>query len=256
MTLHLIGLGLSDEKDITVKGLETIKRCKYIYLENYTGTLQCTKESLEKFYGKPITEASRDLMENRSAELLNNSKDDDVAVLVIGDPMAATTHISLLMEAKEKGIKVNIIHNASILTAIGITGLQLYKFGKTTSIPFTAETEDVEVPYTIIKENQEINAHTLVLLDLNPEEKRFLTVSKALDILLRCEKRKGASILNEQTHIIALAGIGSDNQVIKAGSIAELLKWNVSIYPQSLIIPAKTLHFVEEEAMNMWDNGE
>lgn len=252
MTLHLIGLGLSNEKDITVKGLETVKKCKYIYLENYTSILQCSKESLEKFYGKPIIEAGRDLMENNSAELLKNAKDNDVAVLISGDPMAATTHISLLMEAKEKGIKVNVIHNTSILTAIGITGLQLYKFGKVTSIPFAAETEDVEAPYNIIKENQEIDAHTLVLLDLHPEEKRFLTVSKALDILLRCERQKGIGIINEQTRVVALAAIGSEKQFIKAGTIAEIKRLNIDVYPQSLIIPAKTLHFVEEEALGMW----
>lgn len=37
--LFFIGLGLSDEKDITVKGLECVRKCDYVYLENYTSIL-------------------------------------------------------------------------------------------------------------------------------------------------------------------------------------------------------------------------
>lgn len=37
--LFLIGLGLSDEKDITIKGLEAIKSCNHVYLEGYTSIL-------------------------------------------------------------------------------------------------------------------------------------------------------------------------------------------------------------------------
>lgn len=48
MVLFLIGLGLGDEKDITVKGLETVKKCKSIYLEAYTSILSVGKERLVK----------------------------------------------------------------------------------------------------------------------------------------------------------------------------------------------------------------
>lgn len=37
--LYLIGLGLGDPKDITVKGLEILKTCNYVYLESYTSIL-------------------------------------------------------------------------------------------------------------------------------------------------------------------------------------------------------------------------
>ena len=57
MTLYFIGLGLNDEKDITVKGFNAVKKCKYIYLESYTSLLQITKEDLEKFYNKEVTTA-------------------------------------------------------------------------------------------------------------------------------------------------------------------------------------------------------
>jgi len=37
--LYLIGLGLSDETDITVKGLEIVKKAARVYLEAYTSIL-------------------------------------------------------------------------------------------------------------------------------------------------------------------------------------------------------------------------
>lgn len=46
MVLYIIGLGLSDEKDITVKGLEAVKSCERVYLEAYTSILSVGKERL------------------------------------------------------------------------------------------------------------------------------------------------------------------------------------------------------------------
>lgn len=37
--LYLIGLGLADEADVTVKGLEMIRKVERVYLEAYTSTL-------------------------------------------------------------------------------------------------------------------------------------------------------------------------------------------------------------------------
>ena len=37
--LYLVGLGLSDETDITVKGLAVVKKAKRVYLEAYTSIL-------------------------------------------------------------------------------------------------------------------------------------------------------------------------------------------------------------------------
>ena len=68
--LYMIGIGLSDEKDITVKGLEAVKSCEHIYLENYTNSLSVPVEKLEEFYGKKIILADRDLVEKSSDEIL------------------------------------------------------------------------------------------------------------------------------------------------------------------------------------------
>jgi diphthamide biosynthesis methyltransferase len=44
--LYLVGLGLADETDITVKGLEVVKRAERVYLEAYTSILLVEKEKL------------------------------------------------------------------------------------------------------------------------------------------------------------------------------------------------------------------
>src|SRR3989338_9165216 len=127
MTLYLIGLGLHDEKDISVKGLEIIKKCDIVYAENYTSILQTTTAHLEKFYGKKIIPAPREVTEQGAQRIIEEAKKKEVAFLVVGDPFSATTHVELYKLAREKNVLVKVIHNTSVLTAIGITGLQLYK---------------------------------------------------------------------------------------------------------------------------------
>jgi len=247
MALYIIGIGLSDEKDITLKGLEAVKKCDFVYLETYTSILQCPLSRLEKLYGKKIMPADRDLVEKNSDEILEKAKAKDVAFLVVGDPMSATTHIDLMLRAKEKGIEVKVIHNASILTAVGITGLQLYKFGKVTSIPFP-ENVKAETPYNVLKVNKQNKMHTLVLLDLELEKKKFMMANDAIRILLGIEERKKENIFTEETFAVGCARLGSDDFFIKAGKAGELLKVDFGKPPHCLIVPSE-MHFMEEEAL-------
>ena len=107
MTLYLIGIGLFDEKDISLRGLEIVKKCKEIYLENYTSLLSCSLKEMEKLYGKKVILADREMVEKKAEEvILKKAADSDVAFLVIGDPMSATTHMDLVLRAKEKGIEI------------------------------------------------------------------------------------------------------------------------------------------------------
>lgn len=43
---YIIGLGLGDAKDVSVKGLEIIKACERVYLEAYTSILTCGQSAL------------------------------------------------------------------------------------------------------------------------------------------------------------------------------------------------------------------
>ena len=70
---------------------------------------------------------------------LEKAKTNKVSLLVVGDPFSATTHIDLYLRCIHEGVKVEVVNNASILNSIGITGLSLYRFGETVSIPFFTE---------------------------------------------------------------------------------------------------------------------
>lgn len=238
MTLYLIGIGLADEKDVSVKGLEAIKKCSKLYLENYTSLLQCSHEQLEKFYGKKILKANREQAENNMQQILDDAKKQDVALLIIGDVFAATTHINYLIECKKQNIPIKIIHNASILTAVGEIGLELYKYGKVTSMPFIGS----KTPAYVIKENKKVNLHTLILLDLNPEKKEFITIAKAIDNLE----------IKEDEIIVGCARLGSQDAVIVSGTVEQMKKKDFGKPPYCVIIPAQRLHFIEEESLQLW----
>jgi diphthine synthase len=249
MPLYFIGLGLNNEKDITINGFEAIKKCDLVYLESYTSVLNCKKEDLEGFYNKKIKLAHRQLVEADDNKIIENAKAKNVAFLVVGEPFAATTHIDLFLRAKKEGIKSYVIHNASIVSAVGVTGLQVYKFGKTTSI--TLENENIETPYGILKGNLSLGLHTLFLLDLNPEEEKFLSINDAIRYLLKVEFKRNEKIFSEKTLCVGCARIGSENQIIKAGTARDLLKQNFGKPTHCLIVPGK-LHFMEEEILNLW----
>lgn len=246
--LYIIGIGLSTEKDITIKGLEAIKQADFIYLENYTSILHFSIDDLEKFYCKKIILASRYLVENKTEEILEKARKSKVAFLVVGDAFSATTHFDLYLKAKKEGISVEVIYNASVLTAVGITGLQLYKFGKISSVPFSQENYFPTTPYDILKQNQSINAHTLLLLDLKPDENKFLSISEAINYLLKIELLKNEKVFTQNTFCIACSKLGCSNYKIKYGKAKDLSKEKFDP-PICLIVPSQ-MHFIEEEAVN------
>ena len=101
----MIGIGLWDEKDITVKGLEAIKDCQKVFLEFYTSKLSVNVKKLEEFYGKEVIVLDRETVEKNSYEILEPAKQQGVAFLVIGDVFGATTHTDLYLRAVEQDIK-------------------------------------------------------------------------------------------------------------------------------------------------------
>ena len=242
MALYFIGIGLNDSKDISLKGLETVKKCAKVYLEGYTSVLNCPVSDLERLYGKKVIIADRDLVESKAGEtILKGAEEENTAFLVVGDVFSATTHMDLWLRAKEKGIETIAIHNASVLTAVGITGLELYKFGKVTSIPF--HNKDVKSPIEVLKQNQKMGLHTLFLLDLDPKEKKFLAINDAAAYLIKNRVPK-------DTKAVACCALGSSHPLLKYGALEILQKESFSKFPQSLIIPGK-LHFMEEKALEL-----
>ncbi len=253
MALYLIGLGLGTEKDMTLKGLEAVKKCSKLYIETYTSQLGCSKETLERFYGKPLIPADRTLVESRAEEtILADAEKEDVAFLVVGDVFGATTHTDLVLRAHEKNIPVTIINNVSIINAVANTGLELYKFGKTTSIVFPEKNHQPESFYEVIAQNKSINAHTLCLLDIKIENntERFMTINDALKILLDIEHKRNQNIVTEKTFVVGCARMGHEDAVVKYGTVEELMKHDFGKPLHCLIIPGP-LHFKEEEMLKV-----
>ncbi|XP_074859226.1 diphthine methyl ester synthase isoform X2 [Carettochelys insculpta] len=163
--LYLVGLGLGDAQDITVKGLEVVKRCRRVYLEAYTSILTVGKGALEEFYGRELILADRETVEQEADNILKDADVCDVAFLVVGDPFGATTHSDLVLRAVKLGIPYRVIHNASIMSAVGCCGLQLYNFGETVSIVFWTDAWKPESFFDKIQKNKQNGMHTLCLLD-------------------------------------------------------------------------------------------
>ncbi|KAH9813305.1 tetrapyrrole methylase [Melampsora americana] len=167
----LIGLGLSSPEDITLAGLKAIKSSERVYLESYTSLLmESSVSELESLYGKPIQIADRDMVETQSDKILERAGVENVSFLVVGDPFGATTHTDLLLRCKENGIQYKTFHNASILNAIGATGLSLYNFGQTVSVPFFDGNWKPTSWVDRLLDNLELGLHTLLLLDIKVKE--------------------------------------------------------------------------------------
>lgn len=163
--LYIIGLGL-ELGGISLHGKKILKSAavKKIYLENYTVEFPYTKKELEKELKIKVIDAGREFVE--SQEIVSFAKEDDVALLVYGSPLMATTHISLINSCKKQKVKYKILHAGSVFDAVAESGLSAYKFGKTTSLPKWQKNYSPTSFIDIIKENQSIRAHTLLLMDI------------------------------------------------------------------------------------------
>ncbi|CAN9500716.1 unnamed protein product [Ophioblennius macclurei] len=267
--LYLIGLGLGDAADITVKGLEAVKSCSRVYLEAYTSILTVGKEALEDFYGKDLILADRDLVEQGADEILKDANVTDVAFLVVGDPFGATTHSDLVLRAVNAGIPYKVIHNASIMNAVGCCGLQLYNFGETVSFVFWTETWRPESFYDKICKNRTAGMHTLCLLDIKVKEQsvenmmrgkkiyeppRFMTVRQAADQLIQIiQRRRGEGEelgVTEDTVCVGVARLGADDQAVRVGTLGQLASCDLGAPLHSLVVTGR-LHPLEVDMLRI-----
>ncbi|KAF2876530.1 diphthine synthase-like protein [Massariosphaeria phaeospora] len=261
--LYLVGLGLADEKDITVKGLGIVKKAARVYLEAYTAVLLVDQGALEAFYGRPVAVADRETVESASDDILRGADKVDVAFLVVGDPFGATTHSDLVLRARQLSIPVRCIPNASILTAIGATGLQLYNFGQTVSMVFFLDNWKPASFYDRIKENVSIGLHTLVLLDIKVKEQslenmargrniyeppRYMTVAQCAQQMLEIEDDvKQEGVYTRESLAVGVARMGSEDQKMVAGTLGQLCHADLGRPLHSLVLLGRRTHDLERE---------
>jgi diphthine synthase len=249
--LVFVGLGLYDEKDLSLRGLEELKEAGTVFAEFYTSLMPgLSIQRLEEMIGKKVNVVSRRVLEEEDGkQLFDAAKKGKAVFLVQGDPMIATTHVDLRISAEKRGIKTRVVHGASAVSAVrGISGLQNYKFGKAVTVPFVEEGFVSETPYNVILENMKMGLHTMCYLDIKAEEQRYLTVNEALRTLLELEKTRKQQVVTSETLVIGVARAGSPEPVVKAGYVEEVVNFDFGAPPHTLIFPGK-LHFMEAEAL-------
>jgi diphthine synthase len=245
MSLTFIGLGLNDEKGMTLEGLEEARRADSAYGEFYTNFMpNLDLKRLEKEIGKKVELLNRDQLEDEGGQkLLRAAEKENVVFLVPGDPLIATTHITLRISAARMGITSRVIHAPSIISAVcGATGLQSYKFGKSITVP-----RDQSLPKSVIETisgNGDRGLHTLVLLDVQAGKTSQMTIRDAL------EKMTVSDLHFEARLAVGVARLGSQDEKVKASSVGTLIKEDFGNGPQSLVVVGR-LHFMEAEALEV-----
>jgi len=247
--LAFVGLGLDDERGITLRGLEEAKAADVVFAEFYTSALRKGSiERLESLIGKRITVLGREEVEDATA-ILDACKEKMAVLLVAGDPMTATTHVDLRVRAHMAGAETHVIHGPSVFTSVaGLLGLQHYKFGRTTTLPFPQERYSPTSPYDVVCENNARGLHTLVLLDIDAANSRYMTANEGLRLLMNMETRVGRGVITKDTVVGVVARAGSDDCMVRAGPIGRMLDMEFGPPLHSVVVPGK-LHFMEEEAL-------
>jgi diphthine methyl ester synthase len=182
----------------------------------------------------------------------------------------ATTHTDLVLRARELGIKISTVPNASIMSAIGATGLQLYNFGQTVSMVFFTETWKPASFYDRIRENREIGLHTLVLLDIKVKEQslenmargrkiyepaRYMTVGQCAKQMLEIEEIKKAEgegkdgVYGEESLAIGVARVGGKTEKFVSGTLKQLCNADEELGGplHSLILLGRRTHELESD---------
>ncbi len=240
MTLSLISIGLADERDMSQRALEEAQGCDVLYAELYTMKLATTLAALSELTKKPVTLLPRGDLEERSGDIIEEARSRSVGVLVGGDCLSATTHISLVLDAAKRGVKTRVIHGSSIFTAVAETGLSIYKFGRTVTMPLP-EKGPADTVLRGVEENLQTGLHTLILLDLDTEKGVYMTIPEAVGRLVEAG-------LSPATLVVGVARLGQRDALIKAGKASEILTQHFGDAPHSLVVPG-SLHFLEEDAL-------
>ena len=243
--VSIIGLGLNDEKGISLEGLDEAKRSNLVFAEFYTNTMpRLNLDRLESLIGRRVRIIGRTQLEDENgAQLSEAANKGSVALLVPGDPLIATTHVSLRITLSKLGIETRIFHAASIMSAVcGATGLQSYKFGKSVTIP-----RDDPLPNSVIdtiSENSIRGLHTLLLLDVKTEKDVQLTIKDYVAKLLRTKPD-----LKDRLAVGA-ARVGARDEMVRASNLHNLMQIEFGDLPHCIVIPGK-LHFMEAEALKV-----
>jgi len=242
--LTFIGLGLYDERSITVRGQEALRSADAVFAEFYTSRLAgTTVEALEATHGADIEVRDRAGVERRPDPILEAAEDGRAAFLTAGDPMVATTHVDLRLRAAQRDIETRVVHGTTARTAASsLTGLQNYRFGKATTLPFERSHGAEGLPGSVldtVRDNRQRGLHTLAYLDIDRENHDYMTGDHAARAL---------SVAGLDGLGVVVARAGSDDPLVVADTLSALAGGSYGDPLHLLVVPGK-LHPLERDAL-------
>ena len=275
--LILIGIGPGGVSGMTLAAIDAAKSADYRRYEAYTA-LWSNEDlaDLEARIGE-IEKVMRPEVED-PVELLQLAKTGTVALLVVGDPLQATTHVDLQLQASEAGVECTVIHGISITGLVtGSVGLSNYRFGRQTTLTYPYGGWIATSPLEVIALNRIQGLHTLALLDLDPTgegtggqipmqpvdaaNSMFLMAEKLSDIIdempddtnfekLKIDACKAICKNISELMVVLCTDMGTPDQNIVYLPLAELDSAETGRL-HCLVIPAEPGE-VESSALNRW----
>jgi len=250
--LTFVGLGLYDERSITAAGRDAIRDADRVFAEFYTSRLAgATVADLEAYHGVDIEVRNRAGVEADPAPILEAAGADEVVFLTAGDTMISTTHLDLRLRAAERGVETRVVHGTTAeAAAASLSGLQNYRFGKATTLPFPWSHRSDDVPDSVhetIAENRERGLHTLVFLDIkvgtgptgpDPDHEEYMTADRAAALLADDVDGVG----------VAVARAGGPEPVVTADALPALAERSFGDPLHLLVVPGD-LHVLEHDAL-------
>jgi len=249
--LWLIGLGPGHLDHMTERARIVARSCEKRYLEGYTAVLPVEQEGLLEDVVGPWERLMRPSVESPES-LLGEARNAPIALMVVGDPMQATTHIDLEARCAEQGVGFEVVPGMSAISlAVSLSGLQSYRFGRQVTLPYAYGDYLATSPLEMLDANYVRGLHTLVLLDLDPTGMGFdppkpMKPKEVVLILERmverftedCGSKESLEVPVMNWDGILLSDIGTDMQRVVSGNLGELAKVEDG-WIHTLILPAE-----------------
>ena len=242
--LTFVGLGLYDERSVTVAGRDAVRAADRVVAEFYTSKLAgTTVADLEAYHDTDIEVRDRAGVEQSPEDVLDDAESQDVVFLTAGDTMVSTTHVDLRLRAHERGVETRVVHGTTAQTAASsLTGLQNYRFGKATTLPFERAHGGDGVPDSVLDtldDNRERGLHTLVYLDIKAADDDYMSADTAASLVADDY---------EDTLAVAVCRAGSPEPTVTADRLSGLATHDFGPPLHLLVVPGD-LHLLERDAL-------
>ena len=242
--LTFVGLGLYDERSVTVAGRDAVRSADRVVAEFYTSRLAgATVEDLESYHDTEVDVRDRAGVEQSPDDILDDATDSDVVFLTAGDTMISTTHTDLRLRAHDRGVDTRVVHGTTAQAAASsLTGLQNYRFGKATTLPFERSHAGDSLPESVfdtVDENRDRGLHTLIFLDIDAADDDYMRAGEAAARLADAY---------EDVLGVVVARAGSPDPVVRADRLSALADESFGDPLHLLVVPGE-LHLMERDAL-------